>query len=701
MSICRVLDEDPPRVIYQHQSRTVTLNSEEELFKYLRDNQILLPICMFSYDPEVQPRTTFSREHWKSVKFRMDDLSRGLEPIPIPVICESENASTNLVPYLKERILDNNLDPSLKLYHDDEFLECCDCENDCEDNSKCACFQKAWDNCSVETRESVGQENFGYRFQRLGRSFLSGIFECNKNCKCRQTTCVRRVVQNGITCHLQLFMTSRKGWGVRTLCDIPEGTFICEYAGKIISGELADKMSDDWHGGKWKYLSLLDVGEVKKDGYESDVAEDVIEKELVKMKMDQAEHPKKISSITVPEDENRMFVAPGEEEWRDFLSTEDDDDMEEVIQQKVPSPKPKSPKRLRMKGSKVRRSQKDKLDSNANGTSSAESPKPPSLLNDRSLRSYDPLPETPQIFQTMPLGISGVINRSWEETKTLSRLNEESARLSKVCFGPSRKNKTSKQTTYLFVEEYDLMMGGGVENHYEELAKKKRELEKEKKKLLNKREQATRLSDKIIFENVVKSVKIPGVMQVEIQNLPDMLVRARRAMMGPKVSVARLHTRSRRKPLFKKILHRANAIAKRVRRRKRVIWTIRKPIPAKPRNKRESHKLLKFDLNIDGSAAGNIGRYFNHSCDPNVFAQFVFIDSHDLRLPHIGLFANRTIKAGEELAWNYNYELEEPGDNSSKKDIGKGRSKSILSRSTQEVRMDCFCGADNCKKRVC
>ena len=28
---------------------------------------------------------------------------------------------------------------------------------------------------------------------------------------------------------------------------------------------------------------------------------------------------------------------------------------------------------------------------------------------------------------------------------------------------------------------------------------------------------------------------------------------------------------------------------------------------------------------------GNIGRYLNHSCDPNVFVQNVFVESHDLR----------------------------------------------------------------------
>ena len=36
---------------------------------------------------------------------------------------------------------------------------------------------------------------------------------------------------------------------------------------------------------------------------------------------------------------------------------------------------------------------------------------------------------------------------------------------------------------------------------------------------------------------------------------------------------------------------------------------------------------------LDTMTQGNIARYLNHSCDPNVFVQNVFIDTHDLRFP--------------------------------------------------------------------
>ncbi|CAL5394512.1 unnamed protein product [Camellia sinensis] len=57
--------------------------------------------------------------------------------------------------------------------------------------------------------------------------------------------CVNRVVQCGISCTLQVFMTPRgKGWGLRTLEDLPKGAFVCEYVGEILTNaELFERAS--------------------------------------------------------------------------------------------------------------------------------------------------------------------------------------------------------------------------------------------------------------------------------------------------------------------------------------------------------------------------------------------------------------------------------------------------------------------------
>ncbi|TNM94068.1 hypothetical protein fugu_002244 [Takifugu bimaculatus] len=56
---------------------------------------------------------------------------------------------------------------------------------------------------------------------------------------------------------------------------------------------------------------------------------------------------------------------------------------------------------------------------------------------------------------------------------------------------------------------------------------------------------------------------------------------------------------------------------------------------------------------VDASKEGNVGRFFNHSCKPNLFLQNVFTDSHDLAFPVIAFFTSRVVKAGTELTWDY------------------------------------------------
>ncbi|CAJ2667677.1 unnamed protein product [Trifolium pratense] len=54
---------------------------------------------------------------------------------------------------------------------------------------------------------------------------------------------------------------------------------------------------------------------------------------------------------------------------------------------------------------------------------------------------------------------------------------------------------------------------------------------------------------------------------------------------------------------------------------------------------------------IDASAKGNLGRFINHSCDPNCRTEKWMVNGEIC----IGLFALRTIKQDEELTFDYNY----------------------------------------------
>ena len=57
----------------------------------------------------------------------------------------------------------------------------------------------------------------------------------------------------------------------------------------------------------------------------------------------------------------------------------------------------------------------------------------------------------------------------------------------------------------------------------------------------------------------------------------------------------------------------------------------------------------KYD--IDGSVEYNIARFVNHSCDPNC--------ESDIKKDRVWLYAIRNIKEGEELTYNYGYDLED------------------------------------------
>ena len=53
---------------------------------------------------------------------------------------------------------------------------------------------------------------------------------------------------------------------------------------------------------------------------------------------------------------------------------------------------------------------------------------------------------------------------------------------------------------------------------------------------------------------------------------------------------------------------------------------------------------------VDPTYRRNIGRYINHSCDPNLVMLPVRVNNNKLKL---ALFAFRDIKTGEELCYSY------------------------------------------------
>lgn len=89
---------------------------------------------------------------------------------------------------------------------------------------------------------NIPAENIGYNYKRLPDAVPTGIYECNSRCKCKKN-CLNRVVQHSLTIKLQVFKTTNRGWGIRCVNDVPKGTFICIYAGHLLTEQNANEVS--------------------------------------------------------------------------------------------------------------------------------------------------------------------------------------------------------------------------------------------------------------------------------------------------------------------------------------------------------------------------------------------------------------------------------------------------------------------------
>lgn len=84
------------------------------------------------------------------------------------------------------------------------------------------------------------------------------IFECNQTCLCT-LGCPNRVIQQGRTVKVMIFRTSDgRGWGVKTLENIPKNQFVVEYIGEIIRSEEAERRGRKYDAAQQTYLFDLD-----------------------------------------------------------------------------------------------------------------------------------------------------------------------------------------------------------------------------------------------------------------------------------------------------------------------------------------------------------------------------------------------------------------------------------------------------------
>ncbi|KAK0398211.1 hypothetical protein QR680_002478 [Steinernema hermaphroditum] len=112
----------------------------------------------------------------------------------------------------------------------EELFVGCDCPTAvCGENCKCVQY----------TNKDKNYNDQG----RLDKANTDTVVECSDSCACAllPRSCGNRVVQNGIQVKLKMVSIINKGYGILADETIKEGTFVCEYAGELISKEEVEK----------------------------------------------------------------------------------------------------------------------------------------------------------------------------------------------------------------------------------------------------------------------------------------------------------------------------------------------------------------------------------------------------------------------------------------------------------------------------
>ncbi|PSS18252.1 Histone-lysine N-methyltransferase [Actinidia chinensis var. chinensis] len=115
--------------------------------------------------------------------------------------------------------------------------------------------------------------------------------------------------------------------------------------------------------------------------------------------------------------------------------------------------------------------------------------------------------------------------------------------------------------------------------------------------------------------------------------------------------------------------------------RERRLRDVSIPLPLDKSDDQKSDCVPEFC--IDAGSLGNISRFINHSCQPNLFVQCVLSSHHDIKQARIVLFAADNIPPLKELTYDYGYVVD-----------------GVLGPDGKIRQMACYCGAEDCRKRL-
>uniref|UniRef100_A0AAY4AF49 [histone H3]-lysine(4) N-trimethyltransferase n=1 Tax=Denticeps clupeoides TaxID=299321 RepID=A0AAY4AF49_9TELE len=542
------------------------LRSMAEIQRYLFQSQCdFIFLEMFCLDPYVlvdrrfQPQRPF---------YFIRDITSGREDIPLSCVNEIDGTPPPNVAYSKERIPADGV----FINTSPDFLVGCDCTDGCRDKSKCSCHQLTLQATGCTPGGQINP-SAGYTHKRLEECLPTGIYECNKRCRCNAQMCTNRLVQHGLQVRLQLFKTQNKGWGIRCLDDVAKGSFVCIYAGKILTDDFADKEGLEMGDEYFANLDHIESVENFKEGYESeahcsDSEGSGVDMSRLKLKPMQNKGPTKPEDTSSgnggkAQDSDDTFVKDtyytSSSVWRSYTT------------------------RRQAKG--VKEESQDSKDGMSVSGSGAEDQKPPHMPEETG------------------------------KSKVASWLTSQSSSAIK---GEALKSEKKDVMTLSDSDDVQTISSGSDDNK-----------EQVKKTAVVKRQVAVKSTRGIALKSHGMMVKTGGG-------------GGGTGMTG----TAQGHGGGGGE--------------------------------GGPKTTRHFFDGEESCYIIDAKLEGNLGRYLNHSCSPNLFVQNVFVDTHDLRFPWVAFFASKRIRAGTELTWDYNYE------------VGSVEGKELL----------CCCGSTECRGRL-
>ncbi|KAL0985206.1 hypothetical protein UPYG_G00154080 [Umbra pygmaea] len=604
------------------------LRSMAEIQRYLFQTRCdFIFLEMFCLDPYVLVDRRFQPQ---KPYYYIRDITNGREDIPLSCVNEIDVTPPPNVAYSKERIPEDGV----FINTSPEFLVGCDCTDGCRDKSKCSCHQLTLQATACTPGAQINY-SAGYTHKRLEECMPTGIYECNKRCKCCSQMCTNRLVQHGLQVRLQLFKTQNKGWGIRCLDDVAKGSFVCIYAGKILTDDFADKEGLEMGDEYFANLDHIESVENFKEGYESEAHcsdSDGSGVDISRLKNPPSSSLQNKVSLKPPQKTNASNPAgkargggggdsskDSDEEERDEESNDDSSDDTFVKDPYYSSSSVWRSYTTRRQAKGVKEGSQDSKDAMSVSAGGPEERKPP------------PMPEES--------GKSKVV--SWltnQPSTSQATVKMEGLKIEKKEQGDSKSGQSVKTEG---VKKQDVMTLSDSDDVQTISSGSDDNKEREK------RTQGA----------VKRQVAVKSTRGIALKGSHSLMVKSGGLAAGGAHGTG--HGGA----------HGGQGGGQ---------GKGGDGVDNGPKNTRQFFDGEESCYIIDAKLEGNLGRYLNHSCSPNLFVQNVFVDTHDLRFPWVAFFASKRIRAGTELTWDYNYE------------VGSVEGKELL----------CCCGSTECRGRL-